>query len=50
MAEPALSDGSTWERDYAENAVMVRSSRDPVFKYIFKFTKSVFNVNSLAFF
>lgn len=49
MPEPARSDGSTWERDYAENTVMVRSSGDLVFKYIFKFTKSIFNVNSLFF-
>lgn len=50
MPEPAVLDGSVWERDYADNTTMVRSSRDPVFKYIFKFTKSIFNVNSLLFF
>lgn len=47
MPEPALSDGSAWERDYADNQ---HRHRDPVFKRIFKFTKSIFNVNSLFLF
>lgn len=50
MPEPALSDGCVWGRGHADNTVMVRSSGDLVFKYIFKFTKSIFNVNSLVFF